>query len=261
LRHNGRVAAETDTRFWLKLYAAAGLLYALMAWSAGALGSVRGEYGLIVGALVLSATLLLDRVLFAPSFARSVRELGLLAPRATGLIAAAIICALLVAVLPIAGALTGVRLSLRSDWLWLIPGLLAQAGLAEELVFRGLVFGRIRNGRTFWRAVVLSLPPFALVHMVLFFTMPWPIAAASLALSLIVTPPLCQLYELGGRTIWAPALVHAAIQGAIKLVDMDGANVSALPLIWIGACAAIPYLAFLWRRDDQAAVAASTSSA
>lgn len=255
------MAADTDTRFWLKLYVAAAVLYALMAWSAGALGSVRGEAGLVVGALVLAATLVLNRALFAPSFAQSVRELGLLTPHRLGMIAAAIVCVVLVACLPIAAAVTDTRLSLRSDWLWLIPGLLAQAGLAEEVVFRGFVFGRIRQARAFWSAVALSLAPFALVHLALFFTMPWPIAAASLVLSIIMTPALCQLYELGGRTIWAPALLHATAQGAIKLVDMEGANVSTLPLIWIGACAAIPQLAFFWRRADQAAEAASTSSA
>jgi len=57
-------------------------------------------------------------------------------------------------------------------WLWLLPGLLAQAGSAEEVLFRGYLFGRLHRGRGLWRAagkpvgcfceghtVLISLPP------------------------------------------------------------------------------------------------------
>jgi membrane protease YdiL (CAAX protease family) len=235
--------------FWFRLLLATAALYALMTGAATALGSVRGEAGLVVAALVLAATLGVDRLLFAPSFRASWRELGLGSPRFRGMFVAAIVSLALIIALPLAAAMTGTSLSLRADWWWLVLGLLAQAGLAEELVFRGLVYGRIRATRPFWRAVALSIAPFALVHLALFFTMPWPIAAASLALSVITCAPLAQLYELGGGTIWAPALLHATVQGAIKLVDMSGAGAATLPLVWIGACAVLPYLAFLWRRQ------------
>lgn len=244
------MAAISPLRFWAALYGATALLYALMSWSADALGSVRGEAGLVVGTLVLAATLIADRLLFSASLGLSLRELGLLRPHRNGVIAAALIGAMLVASLPLGATLAGARIALRADWLWLVPGLLAQAGVAEETVFRGFVYGRIRRERTFWRAVLLSIPPFALVHVALFLTMPWPIAVASLALSIIIAPALCQLYELGGRTIWAPALVHAVIQGAIKLVDISGDGAGALPLIWIAASAVLPYLAFAWRRPS-----------
>jgi membrane protease YdiL (CAAX protease family) len=233
--------------FWLRLLLATALAYALMAAVAERLGSMRGEAGLMVGALVLAAVLALDRVLFAKSIGQSVRELGLTRPRGAGMPAALVIGALLSACLPLAAALSGATISLRDDWLWLIPGLLAQAGLAEELIFRGLLYGRIRATRPFWRSVLLSIIPFALVHTVMFFSLPWPIAAASLALSIVMCAPLAQLYELAGRTIWAPAILHAVVQGAIKLVDMNG-EANLLPLIWIGACAALPYLAFAWPR-------------
>ncbi|MBL8532056.1 MAG: CPBP family intramembrane metalloprotease [Hyphomonadaceae bacterium] len=234
--------------FWLRLLAVTALLYTLMAGAAELLHSYRGEAGLIIAALVLAAALTADRLLFSGAFLRSLRELGLHAPACRGLLAAAVISAALIASLPLAARASGATLSLRADWLWLIPGLLAQAGLAEELVFRGFVFGRIRATRAFWRAVLLSIGPFALVHMALFFSMPPAIAAASLMLSIVTCAPLAQLYELGGRTIWPAALVHATVQGAIKLVDIEGGQL--LPLIWIGACAILPWAAFLWRRAE-----------
>jgi membrane protease YdiL (CAAX protease family) len=176
--------------------------------------------------------------------------MGLGSPTAQGLLVAGLVCALLLTVLPGAAALTGAHLRLRSDWLWLAPGLLAQAGLAEEVLFRGFVYGRIRDGRPFWRAVSHSLPPFVLAHVLLLASMPLALALASLALSVAITPALCHLYELGGRTIWAPALVHAVVQGAIKVVDIDGESAMHLALVWIGACAVVPNAAFLCRRSE-----------
>jgi membrane protease YdiL (CAAX protease family) len=64
-------------------------------------------------------------------------------------------------------------------WISLLPGLFAQAGIAEEVLFRGYLFGHIRVGRTFWRAAAVSMLPFVTVHLVLFFSMPWSIALAS----------------------------------------------------------------------------------
>jgi membrane protease YdiL (CAAX protease family) len=135
--------------------------------------------------------------------------------------------------------------------------LLAQAGLAEEVVFRGLVYGRIRATRSYWRATLLSIAPFALVHLAMFATLPWSIATASLALAVILCPPLTHLYELSGRTIWTTALLHATVQGAIKVVDIGGEGAATLPLIWIGACALLPYLVFAWRRPRDANGAAA----
>lgn len=231
--------------FWARLFAGTAALYALMAGLAGQLGSLRGEYGLAVGAVTVGAALALDWLLFTRGIRVSWRDLGLGAPALRGLLAAVFISTLLILTLPLAAALTETRIVWRNDWIWLVPGLLAQAGFAEELTFRGFLYGRIRRTRSFWRAVLLSIAPFALVHCAMFATMPWPIAAASLALSILTCAPLAQLYELGGRTIWAPALLHATIQGAIKMIDFDGA---LLPLVWIGACACIPYLAFAFRR-------------
>ena len=45
-------------------------------------------------------------------------------------------------------------------WISLLPGLFAQAGIAEEVLFRGYLFGHMRVGRTFWRAAAVSMLPF-----------------------------------------------------------------------------------------------------
>jgi len=109
----------------------------------------------------------------------------------------------------------------------------------------------LRRGRSFWRAAALSVLPFAGVHLYLFWTMPWPIAAASLALSIVTAFPLAHLFELGGHTIWAPAILHAVIQGTIKVIVITGDNSAMLPLIWIAACAVSPLGVFVFRRRSE----------
>lgn len=61
----------------------------------------------------------------------------------------------------------------------LVPGatfllfkLLISQGLIEEAVFRGLIFRRLRKGRSFWCAATLSGFLFALIHVV---NLTWPV--------------------------------------------------------------------------------------
>jgi membrane protease YdiL (CAAX protease family) len=156
------------------------------------------------------------------------------------------VCLLLLVVIPIyAAALRGGLLAAHPGWLWLLPGLFAQSGIAEEALFRGYLFGRLRCGRSFWRAALLATVPFALVHLILFATMAWPVALAAVLLSIVLSFPLARLYELGGNTIWAPALLHFTVQGAIKVLEVPGDT--TLPLVWMAAAAVIPFLVFLVR--------------
>ena len=64
--------------------------------------------------------------------------------------------------------------------LWLVPGLFAQAGIAEEVLFRGYLFRHAREGRDFWRAALVAAGLFVTVHLLMFLMLPWPIALASL---------------------------------------------------------------------------------
>ncbi len=134
---------------------------------------------------------------------------------------------------------------------WLMPGLFAQAGIAEEVLFRGYLFGHLRRGRSFWRAALLSMFPFVAVHLLLFATMPWPIAAAALLLAVIVAFPLARLYELGGATIWAPALLHFVIQGTVKVVVFPEATSLRFAVLWMAISAVVPMLVFVMRQSPR----------
>jgi membrane protease YdiL (CAAX protease family) len=220
------------------------LVFALFHGLATVTGSDRGQAGLLVGAVVVVATLAVERVFFGLHLSTAIHAIGLGAFDARGILAATGVSLLLLLTLPAYAVVTGNPLRLNDGWGWLLPGLFAQAGIAEEVLFRGYLFRRVRRGRTFWRAVVVASLPFVAVHLVLFVSMPWPIAAAAVLLAAILTPPLAYLFELGGGTVWAPALVHFTIQGAIKLVTSEEDD-ARLPLVWMAAGALVPYLVFL----------------
>ncbi len=73
----------------------------------------------------------------------------------------------------------------------------------------------------------------------MFVTLPWPIASAALLLAVVLSFPFAYLFELGGGTIWAPALLHFIIQGAIKIAVVSGESGMTLPLVWMAAAAAV----------------------
>ena len=215
-------------------------LYAVLQGAAGALNSMRGEAGLLVGAATLAAALVVQRVFFAPSWIESWRSLGVGRPQMRGMVVSAVLCALMVAIIPLY-LLYDAFDDFYPNAPWLALGILAQAGLAEEVVFRGFLYGHIRRHHPFWRAAFLSMLPFTLVHLTMFATMDWPLAFAALVLSIAISFPFAHLYELGGRTIWAPALARAVIQGAPTLIVADDPRFN---LVWIGAASVVLWLAF-----------------
>lgn len=235
---------------WPRLLLGLAAGYLVLQGSAAALGSVRGEAGLAVGALVVLTCLAAERLLFARPPSRAARELGLGRPAPRGMLAAAAVSLALLLVLPTYAWAVGARLEPYPRWPWLLPGLFAQAGIAEEVLFRGYLFRHVRQGRTFWRAALLASAPFILVHLLLFLTLPWPIALAALALAVVVSFPFAHLFELGGGTIWAPALAHFVIQGAIKVATVPGPEGALLPLVWMASSAVLTFAAFLVPRTQ-----------
>ena len=234
---------------WAKLLAGLVFVFAVFQLLAGALDSVRGQAGLFVAGVVIAALIGIEWLFFQRSPATAVRLLGLGRSTRLGLIVGLALSVLLLAVIPAYAYLQEVTIAGYPAWGWLVPGLFAQAGIAEEALFRGYLFRHLRQGRSFWHAAGLATLPFALVHLYLFWTLPWPLAAASVLLAIIISFPLAYLFELGGNTIWAPALLHFTIQGAIKILVLpDGLTI---PLLWMAASATIPWLAFAFGRRSE----------
>ncbi len=235
---------------WLRLLLGLSVIFGLFQWSAVALASNRGEAGLIVGLIVVGGTIAAECLLFGRPLVAAARTLGLGPPRPRGILVVVGIGIVLISVVYMFARATGSSLGFFPSWVSLVPGLFAQGGVAEEILFRGYLFGHLRRGRSFWRAAALSMLPFVGVHLFLFFTMPWPIALAALLLAVVLSFPLAHLFEIGGATIWAPALLHFIIQGTVKVIVVSGDDSSAFPLVWMVASALIPLLSLLVTRPQ-----------
>jgi membrane protease YdiL (CAAX protease family) len=209
---------------WFRLVLGLFLVFVLFQWSATILGSDRGQQGILIAVLIVAATAAADRLLLRHPRVPTVRHLGLGRPRTGGIVLAGGAAFLLLVVGFLFALATGRTPTLYPGWPWLLPGLFAQAGIAEEVLFRGYLFGHLRVGRTFWRAAAASMLPFVIIHLILFVSMPWPIALASVLLSMVISFPLACLFEVGGNTVWAPALLHFVIQGTVKVFVLPRAR-------------------------------------
>ena len=217
------------------------IVFCLFHGSATFLGSDRGQQGILIGTLVVAATAATKRFMLRPQRGAAVRRLGLGPPRVKGLAVAGGIAVLLLVVALLFVRARELSPAFYPGWISLLPGLFAQGGIAEEVLFRGYLFGHIRVGRTFWRAAGLSMLPFVSVHLVLFISMPWPIALASVLLAVIISFPLAYLFELGGDTIWPPAILHFVIQATVKVVAFSH-GAESFALAWMAASALVPLL-------------------
>ena len=223
-------------------------IFGLFQLLGSALGSDRGQAGILIGIIIVAATIAAERALFGTPLPAAPPRLGLGASSTAGVAAALAISAAILLTFPAFAAATGASLSLRSDIAALLPGLFMQGGVAEEVLFRGFLFGHVRRGRTFRRAAVLSMLPFVAVHLWLFLTMPWPLALAAVLVSALLSFPFARLYELGGGTIWAPASLHFVIQGAIKVIDVADPR-GIFPFAWMAASTLLPMLVFVRPRQ------------
>jgi len=239
-------AWPADAATWCWFVLGLALLFVLFDVTATWLGSDRGQAGLPVCAIVLGATVLVMHAL--PGIPRTDRlqPLGLGRPRAPGLLAAVTVITLLILLVPSYLMVSGTAWKMHPGWVWLVPGLFAQGGIAEEVLFRAYLYGQLRPGRSYWRAALLASGPFVLVHLELLVRMPAAIAVASILLSALISLPLARLFDLGGRTIWAPAMLHAVVQGVVKVIDVEEPT-ATFPLVWMGASAVIPFVVFAWR--------------
>jgi membrane protease YdiL (CAAX protease family) len=204
------------------------------------LGSIRGEAGIIVGLLVVVATLTVERLLFTKSVSSAAKAIGLGRPTAVGIIAAIVIASLMLLLVVGFAWQTGSTIELYPNWPWLALGLFFQAGIAEETLFRGYLFGHFRQQHPFTKAVFFAAIPFVLVHLFLFYSLPWSLAGASILLAIAMSFPLSKLFELGGDTMWAPAIVHFAAQAIAKMIVPSGEHAWLFPFLVIAASAIVP---------------------
>lgn len=214
---------------------------------ATALGSTRGEWGVVVAAVVLLLTLGAERFVSEKSYSQCARTIGLGAPGAAALAAAAALSAGLIAGLPLMARLTGASLEVRDGVAVLAIGMFAQGGVAEEAIFRGFMYRHLRQTRPFWSAACVAAVPFVMAHIPLFFSLAPAIAALSVGIAVALSFPLAWLFDRARGAIWPGAILHATIQGGIKVLVDDAPAFSDLALVWGMSVLMAPWVLFLLR--------------
>ena len=140
-------------------------------------------------------------------------------------------------------------MSLKSDWLWVLVGAIALNGLAEETLFRGFVFGHLRQaGHSFRRAAVISMLIFGAVHLFLFTSNPFLVAFLATGLAIAAAFPFAFLYERAGNTIWAGVILHVGAH-AFRLVDIPEAQILTVASVWILIQFGAVFLVFAFRNN------------
>lgn len=89
------------------------------------------------------------------------------------------------------------NLAYRYEYIMAFVTLVVLAPMAEEILFRGYLFGKLRKYIPAWAAILLTSALFGLVHG------QWNVGIDVFALSLV----LCTLREITG-SIWAGILLH-----------------------------------------------------
>jgi membrane protease YdiL (CAAX protease family) len=229
-----------DLRWWLRFLAGFAVLYGVLAGLAEF--DATGRFGLVILGGVLGTAAAVEWVLDGTRPAESVRRLGLGRPGGRALLVAIVVSALVLLTYPLAAAIIDAAVVLRPGWPWLLIGIFAFHGVAEELVWRGYAFRRLRAGRSFGCAVAWTMPLLVATHVPVLVSSGPAVGGAAMLVAAVTTVPLAYLFETGRGTVWAPAVVHTAID-SFKLVVLPAAAVTTFSLTLAGVGLVVPLLA------------------
>jgi membrane protease YdiL (CAAX protease family) len=224
---------------WARFLLGFLILWAVLAGASSADPAAR--WGPAILAVVVAASLGVARGLYRMTLREAVRALGLGRPDRRSLTVSAVISALVLLVWPAIALLSGASIPLRTDWPVVLIGILTLHGLAEELIWRGYVFRRLAQGRSFWPAVWWSMPLIAVTHIPIVVTAGPAVGGGAMLVAAVTSIAFSRLYAMGGGTLWAPGLLHAAID-SFKLMVVPAAALTIYPFMIIGFSLVVPLL-------------------
>ncbi len=241
----------TENRNKFKLYyiiAGYLLLYGILELIAKLTGDTVNTWNaILITACVILMAVLVEMFIFRSRFKDLSGLLGYGKPRTKAIAAALVITLLMFLCYPAITVITGYKFTLPADWLWLAIGVFVFHGIAEEVLYRAFLFRHLREDRSFWKAAWLAVIFFTAAHIPIIINMGLMVGGMAVLLAVVSSFPISYMYEKGGNTIWAPAIVHAAIDTIIPILaagEMNERSTMAVS-IWMAAAMIIPYTAFL----------------
>jgi membrane protease YdiL (CAAX protease family) len=196
-----------------------------------------------VGAMLAS-----ERKLFSGTLNEALRVLGFVRVRTPTLIVALLVSLPMWAFLPLYAGTREAAIDLRPDWLPLLMGVILVNGITEEVIHRGFVFGHLRRGRSFLAAATLSAMVFGAQHLYIIVTTGWTVGVASVMLAALLAYPLAFVFERGGNSIIAPAVLHTSSNAPVVVLAMSEDIVAAALVPHMGVVLLSLYLVFAFRK-------------
>lgn len=203
---------------------------------------------ILISSVVVIITIIVQTILFKYNLSQFIEFLGIGKPTLSSILSAFIISILLFLCYPLISLITGYKFQLPENWIWLALGVFVLHGIAEEMLYRGFLFRHLRTGRSFSKAVWLSILFFAVAHIPIMFTQNFFVGITAVILAAVLSFPLSKLYENGNNTIWAPAIVHTAIDTIIPILAAEKQPSMDASILWMIAGMIFPYTVFLTLR-------------
>jgi len=229
-------------RSWARFLIGFAILYGVL----GGLGGLdpTGRWRLPIAAVVVLTALVVERLLYRDATTALRSRLGLGRPALRSVVVALAVSVVVITVYPLYAVVTGSWMPLQPRWGWILLGLFGFHGLAEEIVWRGFAFRQLRVDRTFWQAVWWSMPLIAATHVPILITMGPVIGVGAMLVAAVTSISFSYLYETGRGTIWAPAIVHTAID-TFKLFVIPTSGTTTISLLLILISLTVPLLALV----------------
>jgi hypothetical protein len=207
---------------------------------------------ILVFAAVLMAMLLFSKLTEGKTVKSTISDMGFRKTNLPGLAPGIFVSLALFGSYPLLGYLLNTGIKPVDGWQWNITGLMFTAGLAEEMIFRGYLFGSLRRKMGFRKAVLKAAICFSAAHLVMFTYMDWRVALLSTLLAVAISVPLAFLFEKGNNSLWSPAIVHTAIRTVGLVVTVDEKHFMQFSLLWIVICMTTPYLVLIFYKKFRA---------
>jgi membrane protease YdiL (CAAX protease family) len=131
---------------------------------------------------------------------------------------------------------------LSPHWQTAVIKFFLEAGFAEEVVFRGFLFRKLRASRSFLRAATLSGIVFGATHLINLVNGLTPDVVIGTAISVtfgfLMTYPFAALFEIGGGSLLGGVIFHLAIDSVNFFGDLDaGAMLGCLAVAFVSGAA------------------------
>jgi len=205
------------------------------------------ERQLILFAVGVGGIVVAERFLFGTRWRRVPTALGFVVPRGRAVAVALIVSLPMWLFLPLYGWATRTPVALDRAWPQILLGVILVNGVAEEVIHRAFVFGHLRRERPFIGAAAISAVIFAAQHAYLVVSVGLTAGSAAIALAFFLAFPLAFLFERGGNSLGAPAILHTSSNApAMLFVPVEGVGTALL--LHMAVVLVSIYLSFAFRR-------------